>query len=190
MESFQEGMEHETNDCQEESRNVDKDVNNECPKETEENEDNEGVINFNEDLLCEHNSLKTADSSRRVIPHEAWSILRKYFPDSKEYSIGSPSCSICEVSFIFSSDVQQFRNAVSFLFATIRCFGFVCVQEKMENAEKAKKDDKIKARQQKDELTDLYYGRNRNEISKCNDPEKPFYIVEKSFLDSWRSFIR
>lgn len=64
------------------------------------------------------------------------------------------------------------------------------VQEKMENAEKAKKDDKIKARQQKDELMDLYYGRNRNEISKCNDPEKLFYIVEKGFLDSWRSFIR
>ncbi|XP_020280412.1 ubiquitin carboxyl-terminal hydrolase 48-like isoform X2 [Pseudomyrmex gracilis] len=158
MESFQEGMEHETNECREESRNADKDVSNECPKEMEENEENEGVINFNEDLLCEHNSLKTADSSRRVIPQEAWSILRKYFPDSKEYSIGSPSCSICE--------------------------------KKMENAEKAKKDDKIKARQQKDELTDLYYGRNRNEISKCNDPEKPFYIVEKSFLDSWRSFIR
>lgn len=60
----------------------------------------------------------------------------------------------------------------------------------MENAQRAKKDDKIKAKQQKDELTDLYYGRNRNEISKCDDPEKSFYIVEKSFLDSWRSFIR
>lgn len=60
----------------------------------------------------------------------------------------------------------------------------------MENAQRAKKDDKIKAKQQKDELTDLYYGKNRNEISKCDDPSKLFYIVEKSFLDSWRSFIR
>lgn len=60
----------------------------------------------------------------------------------------------------------------------------------MENAQRAKKDDKIKAKQQKDELTDLYYGRNRNEISKYNDSEKSFYIVEKSFLDSWRSFVR
>lgn len=60
----------------------------------------------------------------------------------------------------------------------------------MESAQRAKKDDKIKAKQQKDELTDLYYGKNRNEISKCSDPAKSFYIVEKSFLDSWRSFIR
>lgn len=60
----------------------------------------------------------------------------------------------------------------------------------MENAQKAKKDDKIKAKQQKDELIDLYYARNRNEISKCEDTEKIFYIVEKGFLDSWRSFIR
>jgi len=63
-------------------------------------------------------------------------------------------------------------------------------QERMENAQKAKKDDKIKAKQQKDELTDLYYGKNRNEILKCDDPNRLFYIVEKGFLDSWRSFIR
>lgn len=67
---------------------------------------------------------------------------------------------------------------------------YVTVQEKMENAQKAKKDDKIKAKQQRDELNDLYHGRNRNEILKCEDPEKTFYIVEKGFLDSWRSFIR
>ncbi|GAB1862262.1 ubiquitinyl hydrolase 1 [Camponotus japonicus] len=161
IETFQEDMEQEMDDCQdvpqEESKNVDKD-GNDCPKEVEENEENEIIINFNEDLLCEHNSLKTADSSRRVIPQEAWLILRKYFPDSKEYSIGSSSCAICE--------------------------------ERMENAQKAKKDDKIKAKQQKDELTDLYYGKNRNEIFKCDDPNRLFYIVEKGFLDSWRSFIR
>ncbi|XP_011699753.1 PREDICTED: ubiquitin carboxyl-terminal hydrolase 48-like isoform X2 [Wasmannia auropunctata] len=164
METFQEDVEEKVDDCQdiqEESKNTDKDNGktdgNDCPKEVEENKENE-IINFNEDLLCEHKSLKTADSSRKVIPQEAWSILKKYFPDSKEYSVGSSSCSICE--------------------------------ERMESAQRAKKDDKIKAKQQKDELTDLYYGRNRNEIAKCNDPDKAFYIVEKSFLDSWRSFIR
>ncbi|XP_011643661.1 ubiquitin carboxyl-terminal hydrolase 48-like isoform X2 [Pogonomyrmex barbatus] len=161
METFQEDMEEKVDDCQdtiqEETRNIDKD-GNDCPKEVEENKENEIIINFNEDLLCEHKSLKTADSSRKVIPQEAWSILKKYFPDSNEYPVGSSSCSICE--------------------------------ERMENAQRAKKDDKIKAKQQKDELTDLYYGKNRNEISKCDDPEKLFYIVEKSFLDSWRSFIR
>lgn len=100
METFQEGMEQEMDDCQdvphEDSKNVDKD-GNDCLKEVDENEENEIIINFNEDLLCEHNSLKTADSSRKVIPQEAWSILRKYFPDSKEYPIGSQSCLICEV---------------------------------------------------------------------------------------------
>lgn len=161
METFQEDIEQKVDDCQdtlqEDSKNTDKD-GNDCPKEVEENKENEVIINFNEDLLCEHKSLKTADSSRKVIPQEAWLLLKKYFPDSKEYPIGSPSCSVCE--------------------------------EKMENAQRAKKDDKIKAKQQKDELTDLYYGRNRNEIVKCNDSEKSFYIVEKGFLDSWRSFIR
>ncbi|XP_018404370.1 PREDICTED: ubiquitin carboxyl-terminal hydrolase 48-like isoform X1 [Cyphomyrmex costatus] len=161
METFQEDIEQKEDDCQdtlqEENKNMDKD-GNDCPKEVEENKENEVIINFNEDLLCEHKSLKTADSSRKVIPQEAWLILKKYFPDSKEYLVGSSSCSICE--------------------------------ERMENAQRAKKDDKIKAKQQKDELTDLYYGKNRNEISKCNEPQKSFYIVEKSFLDSWRSFIR
>ncbi|XP_043513028.1 ubiquitin carboxyl-terminal hydrolase 48-like isoform X1 [Frieseomelitta varia] len=127
-------------------------------KEPVEGEENEVIIYFNEDLLCEHGSLKTPDSTRKVVPREAWMILRKYFPESKEYPIGAASCSICE--------------------------------EKMENAQKAKKDDKIKAKQQKDELNDLYHGKNRNEILKCEDPEKAFYIVEKGFLDSWRSFIR
>lgn len=106
METFLEGIEQEMDDGQytpshEESKSVDKD-GNDCPKEAiEENEENEAIINFNEDLLCEHNSLKTADSSRRVIPQEAWTILRKYFPDSKEYAIQSPSCSICEVGKLY-----------------------------------------------------------------------------------------
>lgn len=100
METFQEDEDQKVDDCQdtlqEESKNTDKD-SNDCPKEVEENKENETIISFNEDLLCEHKSLKTADSSRKVIPQEAWSILKKYFPDSKEYTVGSPSCSICEV---------------------------------------------------------------------------------------------
>ncbi|XP_046838615.1 ubiquitin carboxyl-terminal hydrolase 48-like isoform X1 [Vespa crabro] len=165
MEKFTEDMEQEIERedrensrlTEDENKNGDKD-NDECTKEVEDGEENEVVLNFNEDLLCEHNLLKTPDSSRKIVPREVWTILRKYFPNSKEYPFGNSSCSICE--------------------------------EKMENAQKAKKDDKIKAKQQKDELIDLYYARNRNEISKCEDAEKVFYIVEKGFLDSWRSFIR
>lgn len=96
METFQEDIDECLDIPQEENKNMDKD-GNDCSKEIEENEENEIIINFNEDLLCEHNSLKTADSSRKVIPQEAWLILRKYFPDSKEYPIGSSSCLICEV---------------------------------------------------------------------------------------------
>ncbi|OAD55682.1 Ubiquitin carboxyl-terminal hydrolase 48 [Eufriesea mexicana] len=164
MEKFTDDMEQEieNEDCQDpngpprDSKSANKE--SERLKERGENEENEIIIYFNEDLLCEHGSLKTPDSTRKIVPCEAWMILRKYFPESKEYPIGSMSCSICE--------------------------------EKMENAQKAKKDDKIKAKQQKDELNDLYHGRNRNEILKCEDPEKAFYIVEKGFLDSWRSFVR
>lgn len=121
METFLEGIEQEADHgqytSQEESKNVDKD-GNDCPKESiEENDESEAIINFNEDLLCEHNSLKTADSSRRVIPQEAWSILRKYFPDSKEYSIQSPSCSICEVSLASYTNriIEKFLEHMSSL---------------------------------------------------------------------------
>lgn len=105
MEMFQEDEEQKVDDCQdtlsqEENKNTDKDgLSNDCPKEVEENKENETIINFNEDLLCEHKSLKTADASRKVIPQEAWLILVKYFPDSKEYPVGaSSSCSVCEVN--------------------------------------------------------------------------------------------
>ncbi|XP_060828211.1 ubiquitin carboxyl-terminal hydrolase 48-like isoform X2 [Bombus pascuorum] len=165
MEKFTDDMEQEIEDedCQDpsgsqEDSKIGTSKESEGLKEPVEGEENEVIIYFNEDLLCEHSSLKTPDSTRKIVPREAWVILRKYFPESKEYSIGAASCSICE--------------------------------EKMENAQKAKKDDKIKAKQQRDELNDLYHGRNRNEILKCEDPEKTFYIVEKGFLDSWRSFIR
>ncbi|XP_017788014.1 PREDICTED: ubiquitin carboxyl-terminal hydrolase 48-like [Habropoda laboriosa] len=164
MEKFMDDLEQEIeaedysdpNGPQKETKIVTK--KSEALKEPGEGEENEIILYFNEDLLCEHNSLKTPDSSRKVVPREAWMNLQKYFPESKEYVVGSASCSICE--------------------------------EKMENAQKAKKDDKIKAKQQKDELNDLYHCRNRNEILKCEDPEKPYYIVEKGFLDSWRSFVR
>lgn len=67
-----------------------------------EEEDENDVLNFNEDLLCEHNCLRTPDSSRKVVPKEAWDILRKYFPEAREFSIQANPCNICEVRF-FSS---------------------------------------------------------------------------------------
>ncbi|XP_017884994.1 ubiquitin carboxyl-terminal hydrolase 48-like [Ceratina calcarata] len=164
MEKFTEDMEQaiENEDCQDSNSpredRMTRNKETETLTEIREGEENEVILYFNEDLLCEHGSLKTPDSTRKIVPREAWTILRKYFPQSKEYLIGSASCSICE--------------------------------EKMENAQKAKKDDKIKAKQQKDELIDLYHVRNRNEIFKCEEPEKLFYIVERGFLDSWRSFVR
>ncbi|XP_076293641.1 ubiquitin carboxyl-terminal hydrolase 48 isoform X2 [Lasioglossum baleicum] len=164
MEKFLDDLEREirnedgqsSNGPEEDSKSSSKE--SEGSKDVEESEENEAILYFNEDLLCEHGSLKTPVSSKKVVPKEAWVILRKFFPEAKEYSNTSPACSICA--------------------------------EKMENAQKAKKDDKIKAKQQKDELNDLYHGRNKNEIQRCEDPEKLFYIVEKGFLDSWRSFVR
>lgn len=103
MEKFMEDMEHEIEDedCQDPhaSRGDRKSSNKESEgsKEADESEGNEIILYFNEDLLCEHGSLKTPDSTRKVVPGEAWTTLRKYFPESKEYAIGSASCSICEV---------------------------------------------------------------------------------------------
>lgn len=123
METFQEDTEQKVDDqdtLQDESKSTDKD-GSDCPKEVEENKENESIINFNEDLLCEHKSLKTADSSRKVIPQEAWLILKKYFPDSKEYPVGSSSCSICEVdkfrSFICANKaLKYFLSFLSIIF--------------------------------------------------------------------------
>ncbi|XP_053599111.1 ubiquitin carboxyl-terminal hydrolase 48 [Microplitis demolitor] len=114
------------------------------------------ILNFNEDLHCEHGELRTPDAGRKIVPAAAWSILKKYFPKAAEYPYGAAACMLCE--------------------------------EKVENAEKAKKDDKIKAKMQKEELGDLYYMKNRVDITKCEG--KVFYVVEKGFLDSWKSFIR
>lgn len=103
MEKFMDSMEQEIEYEEGQDRNGPPQVSkstskeNDRLKETGEGEENEVIIYFNEDLLCEHNSLKTPDSSRKVVPREAWTILRKYFPESKEYPIGSLSCSICEV---------------------------------------------------------------------------------------------
>ncbi|XP_012261445.2 ubiquitin carboxyl-terminal hydrolase 48-like isoform X2 [Athalia rosae] len=152
MEKFTEDMENEKAASD----------NNEQPGEDagspKEMEENEKIINFNEDLQCEHNSLKTPDASRKLVPQEVWVVLEKYFPTAQKYPITTSPCSVCV--------------------------------ERMENAQKAKEDDKIKAKNQKDELADFYYGKNRNEILRCEDPEKIFYAVEKGFIDSWRSFIR
>lgn len=167
MENFIELMEHEiedpsANDSAPEdaksSSSKDHPLEECSTRDTEESEENEAVINFNEDLLCEHGALKTPDSSRKIVPAVAWSILKKYFPESKEYPLCTDSCIICEA--------------------------------KMQSAQRAKEDDKIRAKLQKDELSDLYFGKHRNEIMKCSDTEKTYYIIEKGFLDSWRSFIR
>lgn len=106
MEKFMDDMEQEIEDedCQD-SNSIQEDRKNESKeseriKESGEGEENEVIIYFNEDLLCEHGSLKTPDSTRKIVPREAWMILRKYFPGSKEYPIGSNSCSICEVFFL------------------------------------------------------------------------------------------
>lgn len=155
MESFLEDMEQEVDDCQdipqEESKNSAKD-GNDCPKEMEEHEGNEIIINFNEDLLCEHNSLKTADSSRKVIPQEAWSILRKYFPDSKEYPVGSSSCSICEVSFMNLFLINKIKQTFTLFFFLHMVFDdtFAIDMFSGENGKRTKSEER---RQNKGETT-------------------------------------
>ena len=66
-------------------------------KSNEEEDEEDAILNFNEDLLCEHNCLRTPDSSRKIVPVEVWEILRKYFPEAREFGIDSAPCNICEV---------------------------------------------------------------------------------------------
>jgi hypothetical protein len=64
--------------------------------------DEEENWNFNEDLLCEHNSLRILDSKRKIVPLQAWLILKTYFPNCNEYPSNALACSICEVYIIYS----------------------------------------------------------------------------------------
>ncbi|XP_024945389.1 ubiquitin carboxyl-terminal hydrolase 48 isoform X2 [Cephus cinctus] len=126
--------------------------------EVAEKEQEDTILNFNEDILCEHGLLKSPDATRKIVPLEVWSILKKYFPGCNEYIHSVMPCTIC--------------------------------LERQKAAQKAKEGDKARAKQQKEELIDLYYGKNRIEILDCEDPTRKYYIVEKGFLDSWRNFIR
>ncbi|XP_011305311.1 ubiquitin carboxyl-terminal hydrolase 48 [Fopius arisanus] len=122
-------------------------------------EESEPIMNFNEDLLCEHGGLRTPDdSSRKVIPGAAWRILQKYFPKAAEYPSGTEPCIICE--------------------------------ERNESAERVKAVDKIKGKLQKDQLSQLYQGKNRNEVMKEKNCHKEYFIVEKGFFDIWKTFVR
>lgn len=91
MEKFTEEMENE----KESSDNNDQ--QGDCPGSPKKSDDNEIIINFNEDLLCEHNALKTPDTSRKLVPQEVWTILKKYFPGAQEYPVTTSPCSNCVV---------------------------------------------------------------------------------------------
>ncbi|XP_011503310.1 PREDICTED: ubiquitin carboxyl-terminal hydrolase 48-like isoform X3 [Ceratosolen solmsi marchali] len=131
-----------------------RDVDNIQSEETDEEEN----WNFNEDLLCEHNSLRVLDSKRKIVPIEAWLILRTYFPNCNEYPSNAVVCSVC--------------------------------QENLELAKKTKEFDKVNAKLQKDQLSDLYYEKSRHKIVESLTSNEPCYIIEKGFLDTWRLFIR
>lgn len=107
MEQFNEHMETETSETHEpedEDHEDEKSNRNELNGETRENEeevpagDEDDIINFNEDLLCEHKGLKVPNSKKKLVPQEAWDILKQYFPNCKEYTLDSSNCKTCEVS--------------------------------------------------------------------------------------------
>lgn len=97
MEKFTEEMENEKETSDKNEDPVER------PSSPKDNEEHEIIINFNEDLLCEHNALKTPDASRKLVPLEVWTILRKYFPDAQEYPITTSPCSDCVVWIEFLS---------------------------------------------------------------------------------------
>ncbi|KAJ8686400.1 hypothetical protein QAD02_022194, partial [Eretmocerus hayati] len=120
--------------------------------------DGDENLNFNEDLLCDHNSLRT-DSKKKIVPVEAWIILKKYFQNCNEYKSTAPACSLCE--------------------------------KNLESAAKIKESDKIKAKLQKDQLSELYHDKSRNKIlESVKFGQGTCCVVDRTFLDAWRSFIR
>ncbi|XP_015114794.1 ubiquitin carboxyl-terminal hydrolase 48 [Diachasma alloeum] len=152
-----ERLEGETSHENEVEHTNDQKPSNDNQKEEME-EESEPIMNFNEDLLCEHDGLRIPDASRKIVPGAAWRILKKYFPKAAEYPVGTNSCIICE--------------------------------EKNETAEKAKADHKIWGKLQKDHLSELYHGKNRNEVIKDKNCHKVYFIVDKGFVDVWKTFTR
>ncbi|CAG0879876.1 unnamed protein product, partial [Darwinula stevensoni] len=51
---------------------------------------------FNDDLLCCHQALIPDPSVRRLIPEDAWEILRDHFPQAPDFLQDSPICSDCQ----------------------------------------------------------------------------------------------
>ncbi|XP_033744613.1 ubiquitin carboxyl-terminal hydrolase 48-like [Pecten maximus] len=60
-------------------------------KEEEEGQD----MNFNFDVLCDHDKLDPDISCRKLVPDHVWNRLRQYFPDCPEFPQGTPSCDLC-----------------------------------------------------------------------------------------------
>ncbi|KAJ8301406.1 hypothetical protein KUTeg_020393 [Tegillarca granosa] len=73
-------------------------IKEEKPEKKSTDEDDEENCNllFNEDVLCEkHGSLDPDESCRKLVPRVIWQRLRDYFPECPEFPRGSPVCDLC-----------------------------------------------------------------------------------------------
>uniref|UniRef100_A0A674BX89 Ubiquitin carboxyl-terminal hydrolase 48 n=1 Tax=Salmo trutta TaxID=8032 RepID=A0A674BX89_SALTR len=77
---------------EEETKHIDGKSNGEGPNQ---DEDEEEMKTFNEDILCRHGGLSILESERRLVTEEVWSKLRVYFPRAPQFTQLQEPCQQC-----------------------------------------------------------------------------------------------
>uniref|UniRef100_A0A8C8I3J7 Ubiquitin carboxyl-terminal hydrolase 48 n=1 Tax=Oncorhynchus tshawytscha TaxID=74940 RepID=A0A8C8I3J7_ONCTS len=80
---------------EEETKHIDGKTNGEGPEITNQDEDEEEMKTFNEDILCRHGGLSILESERRLMTEEVWSKLRVYFPRAPQFTQLQEPCQQC-----------------------------------------------------------------------------------------------
>eukprot|EP00063_Salmo_salar_P048330 XP_014023165.1 PREDICTED: ubiquitin carboxyl-terminal hydrolase 48 isoform X3 [Salmo salar] len=88
---------------EEETKHIDGKSNGEGPAITatkeygpeNQDEDEEEMKTFNEDILCRHGGLSILESERRLVTEEVWSKLRVYFPRAPQFTQLQEPCQQC-----------------------------------------------------------------------------------------------
>lgn len=51
--------------------------------------------NFNYDMICQHGQMCIQEMKRKLVTEKVWQKLKSYFPDAREFEIGTKPCEFC-----------------------------------------------------------------------------------------------
>ncbi|XP_031556850.1 ubiquitin carboxyl-terminal hydrolase 48-like [Actinia tenebrosa] len=123
-------------------------------------EEEEDLMKFNEDLMCEHGNLSANATCRKLIQESIWQRLLYYFDSAREFPEDHPICQQCQVESEDERKIQELNKARA-------------TEERVA----------LSNLYYNKHRPDLH--NNDEEHSKLC-----VYAVSNSFLDRWRSFLR